>query len=375
MKFIRYLIALVAILAIPVIAQQGGGGVPNGSPFSTQYRNGNFFGGTGPGTSGQVLTSRGAGLSPTFQAVSAGSVTSVGLAAPSIFTVTNSPVTTSGTLTLSYSGTPLPVLNGGTGTATPSLVAGTNISITGTWPNQTVNSTGGVTSVGLTMPGIFSVTGSPVTSSGTLAVAASGTSGGIPYFSSPTTLASSAAFTAHGVLIAGAPANPPVSTTAGTAGQVLTSNGASADPTFQAVPATSCTTGTFTGTLTGFTTTVQDTVTYRLCGDWVTLYTPNNFGNLTGTSNATTMTMTGLAAAVIPIGASAITQVYGVISRLRDNSVNTTGEVEIVGGSSTLTFKTCIVGGAALSCNGAFTASGTKGLSSGWTISYNRNTQ
>lgn len=165
MKFIRYLIALAAILAIPVIAQQGGGGVPNGSPFSTQYRNGNFFGGTGPGTSGQVLTSRGAGLSPTFQAVSAGSVTSVGL----------------------------------------------------------------------TMPGIFSVTGSPVTSSGTLAVAASGTSGGIPYFSSPTTLASSAAFTAHGVLIAGAPANPPVSTTAGTAGQVLTSNGASADPTFQSV--------------------------------------------------------------------------------------------------------------------------------------------
>jgi len=33
--------------------------------------------------------------------------------------------------------------NGGTGTATPSLVAGTNISITGTFPNQTINSSGG----------------------------------------------------------------------------------------------------------------------------------------------------------------------------------------------------------------------------------------
>lgn len=33
--------------------------------------------------------------------------------------------------------------NGGTGTATPSLVAGTNVSITGTWPNQTINSSGG----------------------------------------------------------------------------------------------------------------------------------------------------------------------------------------------------------------------------------------
>lgn len=38
---------------------------------------------------------------------------------------------------------PLAVLQGGTGTATPSLVAGTNVSITGAWPNQTVNSTGG----------------------------------------------------------------------------------------------------------------------------------------------------------------------------------------------------------------------------------------
>ena len=33
----------------------------------------------------------------------------------------------------------LPVANGGTGTSTPSLVAGTNISITGTWPNQTID--------------------------------------------------------------------------------------------------------------------------------------------------------------------------------------------------------------------------------------------
>lgn len=37
----------------------------------------------------------------------------------------------------------LPVANGGTGTSTPSLVAGTNVTISGTWPNQTINSTGG----------------------------------------------------------------------------------------------------------------------------------------------------------------------------------------------------------------------------------------
>ena len=37
----------------------------------------------------------------------------------------------------------LPVANGGSGTATPSLVAGTNVTISGTWPNQTINATGG----------------------------------------------------------------------------------------------------------------------------------------------------------------------------------------------------------------------------------------
>jgi hypothetical protein len=37
--------------------------------------------------------------------------------------------------------TPLPVTSGGSGTSTPSLVQGSNITITGSWPNQTINST------------------------------------------------------------------------------------------------------------------------------------------------------------------------------------------------------------------------------------------
>ncbi len=53
-----------------------------------------------------------------------------------------------GSIDLSKTGTVgssiLAVANGGTGTSTPSLIAGTNISsITGTWPNQTINATGG----------------------------------------------------------------------------------------------------------------------------------------------------------------------------------------------------------------------------------------
>ena len=64
----------------------------------------------------------------------------------------------------------LPVVNGGSGTATPALVAGTNVSITGTWPNQTINSTasgsGSVTSVA-TGTGL---TGGPITTSGTISL-------------------------------------------------------------------------------------------------------------------------------------------------------------------------------------------------------------
>jgi len=71
----------------------------------------------------------------------AGTVTSVSGAGGSTgLTLTGGPITGSGTLTL---GGTLAVANGGTGTASPSLVAGTNVSITGTWPNQTVNSTAG----------------------------------------------------------------------------------------------------------------------------------------------------------------------------------------------------------------------------------------
>ena len=35
------------------------------------------------------------------------------------------------------------VANGGSGTATPSIVAGTNVTVTGTWPNQTIAAAGG----------------------------------------------------------------------------------------------------------------------------------------------------------------------------------------------------------------------------------------
>jgi hypothetical protein len=99
------------------------------------------------------------------------------LGTPSSGTLTNA---TGLPLTTGVTGL-LPVANGGTGTATPALVAGTNVTITGSWPNQTINSTasgggsGTVTSVAATVPAFLSVAGSPITTTGTLAITLSGT--------------------------------------------------------------------------------------------------------------------------------------------------------------------------------------------------------
>ena len=172
---------------------------------------------TSIGTTGQVLTSAGAGT-PTWTTPTTGTVTSVAATAGTGISVSGSPITSSGTLTI-------------TNTApdqTVAIASGTGISVTGTYPNFTVTNTspssggtvtsvtgtapvvssggntpaismaaantttngyltstdwntfngkgsGSVTSVALTAPSIFTVTGSPITSSGTLALTYSGT--------------------------------------------------------------------------------------------------------------------------------------------------------------------------------------------------------
>ena len=87
-----------------------------------------------------------------------GTVTSVGLTMPTAFTVTSSPITTSGTIAVTGSGTTSEYVRGdGTLATFPTITSGT------------------VTSVGLTMPSAFTVTSSPITTSGTIAVTGSGT--------------------------------------------------------------------------------------------------------------------------------------------------------------------------------------------------------
>lgn len=103
------------------------------------------------------------------------SLTTPSLGIPSAAVLTNA---TGLPLSTGVSGI-LPIANGGSGTTTPALVAGTSVTITGSWPNQTINASSGgggtVTSVAATVPAFLSVSGSPITSSGTLAVTYSGT--------------------------------------------------------------------------------------------------------------------------------------------------------------------------------------------------------
>lgn len=63
------------------------------------YRNASNWTVLAPGSNGQILTSGGPSANPAWSAVGSGTVTSVGLSLPGIFTVSGSPVTTTGTLT------------------------------------------------------------------------------------------------------------------------------------------------------------------------------------------------------------------------------------------------------------------------------------
>jgi len=69
--------------SINLQATGGGGGSPAGSNYATQYNNGGSFGGTGPGTSGYVLTSNGSSAAPTYQPSSGGGTTTNALTANS----------------------------------------------------------------------------------------------------------------------------------------------------------------------------------------------------------------------------------------------------------------------------------------------------
>ena len=96
------------------------------------------------------------------------------------------------------------------------VTIGTGVAFTAGTLSAT-GSGGTVTSVAQSFTGgLISVAGSPITTSGTLALTVAGTSGGIPYFSSGTTWATSALLTNNAIMLGGGAAATPKTTTTGT---------------------------------------------------------------------------------------------------------------------------------------------------------------
>lgn len=116
-------------------------------------------------------------------------------------------------------------------------------------------------------------------------------------------------------------------------------------------------TGSFTGTLTGFTSNPSGTINFAISGNHCTLY--NDGVAIASTSNANIMTMTGLPVAVRPLNNTTVN-----CEVLRDNGIN--------GNSGSCTILTTTIQfliGDPKSGTG-FTASGSKGISAGWSITY-----
>lgn len=113
------------------------------------------------------------------------------------------------------------LIGNGSGYTLATITAGSGITVTNGAGSITLAATTGgggtVTSVGQTFTGgIISVSGSPVTTSGTLALTVAGTSGGIPYFSSASAWASSAVLAANSLMIGGGAGVAPSTITTGT---------------------------------------------------------------------------------------------------------------------------------------------------------------
>jgi len=115
-----------------VIANGGTNSISTPTAGAVPYGTGTAYAFTVAGTAGQVLTSAGASV-PTWTTPTTGTVTSVAATVPSVLSISGSPITTSGTLAITYSGTALPVVNGGTGVTTSTGTGNTVLSTSPTF--------------------------------------------------------------------------------------------------------------------------------------------------------------------------------------------------------------------------------------------------
>ena len=136
-----------------------GGTTPLAGSFTNLSVTGTLSFDAAEGTAGQVLTSAGTGVTPTWTTPTTGTVTSVAATAGTGISVSGSPITSSGTLTITNTAPDQTVV----------LTAGTGISTSGTYPNFTITNTapssgGTVTSVTGTAPVVSSGGNTPAIS-------------------------------------------------------------------------------------------------------------------------------------------------------------------------------------------------------------------
>ena len=174
---------------------------------------------------GQITSATDTTITPAI-----GSITGLGTGVATALAVNvgsaGSPVVNGGALGTPSSGTltnatGLPLTTGVTGNLpVTNLNSGTGASASTFWRGDgawAAAGTGTVTSVAQSFTGgIISVGGSPITTSGTLALTVAGTSGGIPYFTGTTTWATSALLAANALMVGGGAGVAPSTTTTGT---------------------------------------------------------------------------------------------------------------------------------------------------------------
>jgi hypothetical protein len=230
-------------------------------------------------------------------------------------------------------------------------------SAVGYWKNVTASSIGlgTVTSVAQSFTGgLISVAGSPITSSGTLALTVAGTSGGIPYFSGTTTWATSALLAANAVMLGGGAGVAPKTTTTGTgvvtalgvntgtAGAFVVNGGALGTPS--------------SGTVTNLTGTASI-----------------NINGTVGATTATTGAFTTVAANGTLTNSGTYTSTYHLDTSPATVAVATGGTVNISNFSGMVMINNTATGGNQvwLAGGGATTSIGSNGAGGGGTLTYN----
>jgi hypothetical protein len=287
------------------------------------------------------------GYNGTWTAFAAGSgVTSIATGTG----LTGGPITSTGTI--SIANTTVVAGTYGSSSAVPVFVVNAQGQITSV--TNTTIAAGTVTSVAQSFTGgLISVSGSPITTSGTLALTVAGTSGGIPYFSSTSTWATSALLAANGLMVGGGAGAAPSTVTTGTgvvtalgvntgtAGAFVVNGGALGTPS--------------SGTVTNLTGTASININ-------------GTVGATTATTGAfTTISASGVITSTIATGTAPFTvaSTTAVANLTATNAVNTGITAASTGATNYLTFVTTTSGNLPQLVNSSITANAVNGTITG----------